>query len=210
MKTHEICPVCCAGSMHEYKFSSELKYKNVTLQVSTFESSKCEVCSSVSPTHEQSKRNKLVAVNFQRAVDGLLSTHEVLRIRKATKLNQSDASRVLGGGGKAFSKYENGTVRQSVAVDNVLRLIDKYPNLIQDLVELDMQRRALAYVETEIYIPAAALEHVADTSCSSGVGLFKQFVNAAQTVFQPILSVCRMAEQTHKDSNSFGFIGFKL
>jgi len=182
MNNLEICPVCCEGHLHSYYFSREINYKNVTCKADAFESSRCNVCGSSVATHAQTKHNKLLSINFQRAVDGLLSTHEVFRIRKKLKMSQRMASTIIGGGGNAFSKYESGIVRQSIAVDNMLRVLDLKPALIETLMKADEQRRALASVQTEIYIPSTIPHKPADGPLFS---FFKEVVVAAQTAFLP-------------------------
>ncbi|NWA32715.1 type II toxin-antitoxin system MqsA family antitoxin [Pseudomonas sp. C6002] len=202
MNNLEICPVCCEGHLHSYHFSREISYKNVTCMADVFESSKCDTCGSCVATHAQTKYNKLLNINFQRAVDGLLSTHEVHRIRKKLKLSQRVASSIIGGGGNAFSKYESGVIKQSVAVDNMLRVLDLKPALIEVLVQADEQRRALASVQTEIYIPPAIPQKPADSPVFS---FFKEVVMAAQTAFLPTI-----VEQTINSPLGLNAINFEF
>ncbi|MBD1589750.1 type II toxin-antitoxin system MqsA family antitoxin [Pseudomonas typographi] len=154
MSSLEICPVCCEGHLHPYTFTAELKHRNIVSRTDDFQSSRCDVCCSSVASHLQSKHNKLLSLNFGRAVDGLLTTHDVTRIRKKLGLSQRDASAIIAGGGNAFSKYENGTVRQSNGVDNMLRILDLNPKLLNSLAEFHVQRQAFASVTTEIFIPS--------------------------------------------------------
>ncbi|WP_395505776.1 type II toxin-antitoxin system MqsA family antitoxin [Ectopseudomonas hydrolytica] len=187
MKTLEICPVCCEGTLQEYTFGGTLSYKNYTICIHTFESSKCDVCGSSVATHAQTKKNKLTNINYQRSLDGLLTTHDIVRIRKKLGLNQKQASEIIGGGGIAFSKYENGTLRQTVAMDNLLRALDKNPKLIDDLKSFNIQRRAFPVTDTEIVIPTEPKLPIIEPST---VGLIDKLVNSAQTIFKPLLTSC--------------------
>lgn len=207
MNNLDICPVCCEGHLHSYKFSREISYKNVKCMADTFESSKCDVCGSSVATHNQTKQNKLLAVNFQRAVDGLLPTHEVFRIRKKLKLSQRMASAIIGGGGNAFSKYESGIIKQSVAVDNMLRVLDIKPALIDTLVKADEQRRALASVQTEIYIQSTEPEKVVESPVLSFI---KDVVIAAQTAFFPTLTEPSSSHAANSSAINFEFSGGRL
>jgi HTH-type transcriptional regulator/antitoxin MqsA len=59
---------------------------------------------------------------------------EIRRIRRKLGLSQSAAARLTGGGHNAFSRYERGEVAPLPAVVNLLRLLDKHPELLKDLV----------------------------------------------------------------------------
>lgn len=71
-------------------------------------------------------------------VDGTLSPDEVRRVRKKLGLTQKQAGLLLGGGPRAFQKYESGEVGASRAMSNLLKLLDAQPGLLQTL-EVDSQ-----------------------------------------------------------------------
>ncbi|MFN3201328.1 MAG: type II toxin-antitoxin system MqsA family antitoxin [Bradymonadia bacterium] len=64
---------------------------------------------------------------------GVLTPGEVKRIRKKLDLTQTEAGAILGGGVKAFYKYESGRILPSVAISNLLRLLDHQPSLLDHL-----------------------------------------------------------------------------
>ncbi len=57
------------------------------------------------------------------------------RIRKKLKLNQTEASRLTGGGHNAFSRYETGRVIPTPAVINLFRLLEKHPEEISEMTQ---------------------------------------------------------------------------
>lgn len=59
---------------------------------------------------------------------------ELARIRKKLKLTQLEAARITGGGPNAFSRYERGKARPLPAVTNLFRLLDRHPELLNELV----------------------------------------------------------------------------
>ncbi|MGH9474533.1 MAG: type II toxin-antitoxin system MqsA family antitoxin [Terriglobales bacterium] len=59
---------------------------------------------------------------------------EIRRIRRKLGLTQTAAARLTGGGHNAFSRYERGEAVPLPAVVNLLKLLDKHPNLLKDLV----------------------------------------------------------------------------
>jgi len=59
---------------------------------------------------------------------------EIRRIRRKLGLSQVAAGRLTGGGHNAFSRYERGEAAPLPAVINLFRLLDKHPELLNDLV----------------------------------------------------------------------------
>jgi len=60
-------------------------------------------------------------------VEGLLEPADIRRIRKKLNLTQQKAGQVIGGGPRAFQKYETGDLLPSRAVSSVLALLDHDP-----------------------------------------------------------------------------------
>lgn len=58
---------------------------------------------------------------------------ELARIRKKLKLTQLEAAQITGGGPNAFSRYEPGNARPLPAVTNLFRLLDRHPELLNEL-----------------------------------------------------------------------------
>jgi HTH-type transcriptional regulator / antitoxin MqsA len=59
--------------------------------------------------------------------EGLLEPEEIRRIRKKLHLTQEAAGLLIGGGPRAFQKYESGDLLPSRAVSNALVLLDHDP-----------------------------------------------------------------------------------
>ena len=58
---------------------------------------------------------------------------EIRRIRDKLGLSQVEAGELLGGGPRAFTKYEAGTIKPAASVSNILRLLDANPSAIINL-----------------------------------------------------------------------------
>ena len=59
--------------------------------------------------------------------EGLLEPEEIRRIRKKLHLSQEQAGFLIGGGPRAFQKYESGDLLPSRAVSTALLLLDHDP-----------------------------------------------------------------------------------
>lgn len=74
------------------------------------------------------------ALNLLKArAEGLLEPAEVKRIRKKLHLTQEQAGELIGGGPRAFQKYEMGDLLPSRAVSSALLLLDRDPSAIAAL-----------------------------------------------------------------------------
>jgi HTH-type transcriptional regulator/antitoxin MqsA len=79
------------------------------------------------------------AVRYAAAGDALVMAArrragaELRRIRTRLKLTQEQAARLTGGGHNAFSRYERGEVPPMPAVVNLFRLLDRHPDLLNEL-----------------------------------------------------------------------------
>ena len=65
--------------------------------------------------------------------ENLLLPDDIRSIRKKLKLTQVQAGTILGGGKKAFQKYESGEILPSRAISNLLKLLALNPNLLKSL-----------------------------------------------------------------------------
>jgi len=75
--------------------------------------------------------------------EGLLEPEEIRRIRKKLGLTQESAGEIIGGGPRAFQKYETGDLVPSRAVSSALALLDHDPKGLAVLRE--RQPKALAH-----------------------------------------------------------------
>jgi HTH-type transcriptional regulator/antitoxin MqsA len=66
-------------------------------------------------------------------VEGLLAPEEIRSIRKKLRLNQVQAGELIGGGPRAFQKYEAGDLLPSRAISSALVLLDHDPSSLRIL-----------------------------------------------------------------------------
>jgi HTH-type transcriptional regulator/antitoxin MqsA len=66
-------------------------------------------------------------------VEGIPSPETIRRVRNKLNLSQREAGGLLKVGENAFDKYERGLVEPSGPTSQLLRLLDRHPELIDDL-----------------------------------------------------------------------------
>ncbi len=69
---------------------------------------------------------------------------ELRRVRRKLGLSQVAAARLTGGGHNAFSRYERGEAVPLSATTNLFRLLDKHPDLLEELMQPELSVRQAA------------------------------------------------------------------
>ncbi len=54
---------------------------------------------------------------------------------KKLHLDQREAAEIFGGGVNAFSRYENGKTKPSLALVKLLKMLDRHPDLLAEVRE---------------------------------------------------------------------------
>ena len=125
--------------MHREVRPLTITYKNLseTIDVPGWSCKKCNerVFSGKDLKESAQVLNRLRAKDF-----GLLDPEEIKRIRKKLDLSQKDAGILIGGGLRAFQKYESGELLPSRGIDTSLRLLDDDPSKLSILKEQFQKR----------------------------------------------------------------------
>ena len=129
MKT---CSFCGEGVLERKTIKETYTYKDHSIEVEQ-PGEWCNVCGEGILNSSDLKATEKQIRDFQAQVDGLLSSSEIRRIRKKLKLTQKQAAQVFGGGPNAFSRYERGEASPLRSTSNLLRLLDKHPEQLQEL-----------------------------------------------------------------------------
>ena len=66
-------------------------------------------------------------------VEGIPSPTTIRRVRQKLNLSQREAGGILKVGENAFDKYERGLVEPSGPTSQLLRLLDRHPELVEEL-----------------------------------------------------------------------------
>ena len=126
--------MCQTPNPWEDRYSNETyRYKGQKFSLSDTEYSVCRECGFDVVLPQQKRQNEARVRDEHRRIDGLLNGQQIKAIRKRLGLSQAKAARLMGGGVNAFSKYERGEVTQSVAMNQLLLLLDAVPEALSTL-----------------------------------------------------------------------------
>lgn len=151
------CSQCGKPGLTFRRRPEVFSYKGSTLRIEDYGVFACPTCGEEYLDHPLIMETEPQIRNWQRQVDGLLTTDEIKAIRKKIGATQSEFSRILGGGPKSFAKYETGVINQSEAMDQLLRLIRDVPGVWKNLKrQAEAKRRITQRLKRRMSIRRAA------------------------------------------------------
>ena len=129
--TNPVCPITGAP-MHRDLRPMTLTYKGEKI---TFDMPGwyCDESEESIHTGEDMKVSDRMLNRLKARVEGLLEPEEIRRIRKKLHLTQEVAGLLIGGGTRAFQKYESGDLLPSRAISSALVLLDHNPEALMVL-----------------------------------------------------------------------------
>jgi len=110
-----------------------ISHAGMTAKVKGLSGWRCATCGEMEFDAESARRYAAAGDTLVLR-DRAQQSKEIRRIRRKLGLSQVAAARLTGGGHNAFSRYERGEAAPLPAVINLFRLLDKHPELLQDLV----------------------------------------------------------------------------
>lgn len=127
-----ICPACAQDSLKREGYFRTVEHKGSSGKIKQFKNV-CGNCHIELFDEDCSRENRRSWVVFQKHVEGVPTGAEIKAMRIAVGLTSEDAGNLLGGGPKAFSKYENEEIVPHGAMRTLLLTLIKFPNLIHEI-----------------------------------------------------------------------------
>ena len=94
----------------------------------------CPACNEVILDREQGDRYSESIGMFQRQVNAaFVDPAFIVMVRRKLELDQREAAEIFGGGINAFSRYENGKTKPSLALVKLLKVLDRHPELLSEV-----------------------------------------------------------------------------
>lgn len=128
------CPVCGAAELVRDTRDVPYQYKGETTVIPKLSGEFCSACAEVILNMSESERFGKLVSDFNKQVNAaFVQPSFVTSARKKLALDQREAAAIFGGGVNAFSRYETGKTRPPLALVKLLKLLDKHPELLDEI-----------------------------------------------------------------------------
>jgi HTH-type transcriptional regulator/antitoxin MqsA len=125
------CPEC-GGVMRYEKHADVISYRGHEKTIRTL-GWWCTKCGEGILTGKPLVAHARALQSLKAEVEGVLGAKEVAEVREALGLSQRKAGELLGGGPRAFQKYEAGSQTPSVPMSHLLTLLAHDPRRLEEL-----------------------------------------------------------------------------
>ncbi len=122
----------CGGEMRYEKHADEVSYQEQTRRLDTL-GWWCSKCGESILEGAALRASEKAFLELKAEVDGVLGPSDVAAVREKIGLSQRKAGEILGGGPRAFQKYEAGTQAVSVPMSRLLTLLSNDPKRLEEL-----------------------------------------------------------------------------
>ena len=128
------CPVCGAAELVPDTRDRPYTYKGVTTTIDAVTGDFCPACDEVVLEMAESVRISELMLQFNKQVNAAyVDPGFIANVRKKLHLDQREAAEIFGGGINAFSRYENGKTKPSLALVKLLKVLDRHPDLLNEV-----------------------------------------------------------------------------
>lgn len=128
------CPVCGAAELLPDTRSISYTYKGETTTIAEVKGEFCSACGESLTDLSESDRVMREMKAFNKQVNAAIVDPEfVASVRKKLSLGQREAGEIFGGGVNAFSRYENGKTKPPLALVQLLKVLDRHPELLSEV-----------------------------------------------------------------------------
>ncbi|OWT57623.1 type II toxin-antitoxin system MqsA family antitoxin [Candidimonas nitroreducens] len=128
------CPACGAAELVREVRDLPYVYKGETTVIPAVAGRYCPACGEGVFGAAESKRLSAAMLAFNRQVNASIFDPDfVAHVRKKLALDQREAAQIFGGGVNAFSRYETGKTKPPLALLQLLKLLDRHPELLSEV-----------------------------------------------------------------------------
>lgn len=128
------CPVCGGAELVADTRDVPYTYKGETTVVPDVTGDFCPACTEIVLDAAAADRYGAAVRAFVQQVNAaIVDPTFIANVRKKLALDQREAAEIFGGGVNAFSRYENGKTRPPLALVKLLRVLDRHPELLDEI-----------------------------------------------------------------------------
>ncbi|AMR76647.1 type II toxin-antitoxin system MqsA family antitoxin [Cupriavidus nantongensis] len=127
------CPECGGAELVAGTRDVPYTYRGETTVIPNVPGQWCPKCGEgVLPRDSDWVSEAMLAFNRQ-VNAALVDPAYITEVRKKLRLDQREAAEIFGGGVNAFSRYETGRTKPPLALVKLLRLLDRHPELLDEV-----------------------------------------------------------------------------
>ena len=128
------CPYCGKAELKKGKREMPYIYKGEQTLIKAVRGDFCPACDEVVLDNSESERTSELMLKFNKEVNSAyIDPAFIVQVRKKLHLDQREAAEIFGGGINAFSRYENGKTKPPLALVQLLRVLDRHPELLDEI-----------------------------------------------------------------------------
>ena len=128
------CPVCGAAELIHETRDLPYTYKGETTTIPAVTADFCPACNESITDLAETERVMREMQAFNKQVNAaIVDPGFIVSVRKKLDLGQREAAEIFGGGINAFSRYENGKTRPSLALVKLLKVLERHPDLLDEV-----------------------------------------------------------------------------
>jgi HTH-type transcriptional regulator / antitoxin MqsA len=128
------CPSCGAAELVRGKRDLPYTYKGETTVIPKVTADYCPACGEGLLDKEEGMRVSEAGLAFNKQVNASkVDPSFIAKVRKKLELDQKQAGELFGGGVNAFSRYETGKTKPPLALVQLLKLLDRHPEQLDEL-----------------------------------------------------------------------------
>ncbi|KPA92976.1 MULTISPECIES: type II toxin-antitoxin system MqsA family antitoxin [Pseudomonas] len=128
------CPACGAAELLHDTRDLPYTYKGENTVITAVTGDFCPACAESVLDMIESERVMREMRAFSKQVNAaIVDPGFIASVRKKLSLDQREAAEIFGGGINAFSRYENGKTKPSLALVKLLKVLDRHPELLEEI-----------------------------------------------------------------------------
>lgn len=128
------CPVCGAAHLVQQTRDLTYTYKGKSTTIPAVTADFCPACDEAITDLAETQRVMHEMQTFNRRVNTTMVDPAFIgNVRKKLNLDQREAAEIFGGGINAFSRYENGKTKPPLALIKLFKLLDRHPELLNEV-----------------------------------------------------------------------------
>jgi len=128
------CPSCAAADMIHDTRDVPYTYKGESTIIPAVTGEFCPACGESVFDFAESTRTSAAMLAFNKQVNAsIVDPDFIASVRKKLALDQREAAEIFGGGVNAFSRYETGKTKPSLALVKLLKVLDRHPDLLNEV-----------------------------------------------------------------------------